>query len=91
MENQVLIGIMVLSAAVFIVATVYYHPEVFKKLICRLGFGMAGVVGTNHCMALLGLGLYVGLNPLSLLILLVMGGPGLLLLYGVEAYCKIFL
>lgn len=90
MENQILIGIMALSVVIFVVATICYHPEVFKKLLYRLGFGMAGVLGANQCLSLLGLGIYVGLNPLSMLILLVMGGPGLLLLYGVEAYCKIF-
>lgn len=90
MENQILTAIIILSAVVFIAATIYYYPEAFRKLMCRLGFGMAGVLGANHCLSLLGIGLYVGLNPLSLLILGVMGGPGLLLLYGVEAYCKIF-
>lgn len=90
MENQILIAVIILSAIIFVVATIYYYPEAFRKLLCRLGLGMAGVLGANHCLSLLGIGLYVGLNPLSLLILGVMGGPGLLLLYGVEAYCKIF-
>lgn len=91
MENQVLIGIIVVSAAIFVIATVFYYPEIFKKILYRLGLGMAGILGANYCMSLLGAGLYVGLNPVSILVLLVMGGPGLLLLYGVEAYCKIFL
>ena len=91
MENQVLIGIIGISAAIFVIATVFYYPEIFKKILYRLGLGTAGILGINRCMTLLGAGLYVGLNPVSILVLLVMGGPGLLLLYGVEAYCKIFL
>lgn len=90
MENQILTVIIILSAVIFAAATIYYNPEAFRKLLCRLGLGMAGIFGANHCLSLLGIGLYVGLNPLSMLIIGVMGGPGLLLLYGVEAYCKIF-
>ena len=91
MENQVLIGIIVLSAAVFVIATVFYYPEVFKKLLFRLGLGMVGIVGANHCLSLIGAGLYVGLNPFSLFVLLVLGGPGVVLLYGIEAYGKFFI
>lgn len=90
MENQILTVMIILSAVIFIAATIYYYPEAVQKLMCRLGLGMAGVLGANHCLSLLGIGLYVGLNPLSMLVLGIMGGPGLLLLYGVEVYCKIF-
>lgn len=90
MENQILMGIIIVSAIVFVVATIYYYPEAFRKLLYRLSLGMTGILGVNHCLSLLGIGVYVGLNPLSVLILGVMGGPGFLLLYGVEAYCKIF-
>ncbi|MBP3543306.1 MAG: pro-sigmaK processing inhibitor BofA family protein [Lachnospiraceae bacterium] len=90
MENQILAVIIAASAAVFVIATIYYYPEVFQKLLCRIGLGMAGILGANHILSWLGIGLYVGINPLSLLVLLIMGGPGMLLLYGVEAYCKIF-
>lgn len=90
MENQILAVIIVTSVAVFVIATIYYYPEVFQKLLCRVGLGMASILGANHALAWLGIGLYVGINPLSVLVLLIMGGPGMLLLYGVEAYCKFF-
>lgn len=90
MQNQILVAIMIVSAVVFVLATIYYYPETIKKLLCRLGFSMAGVLGTNYCFSLLGIGLYVGVNPLTVLVMLTMGGPGVLLLYGVEFYCKIF-
>lgn len=89
MENQILTGIMIVSAAVFVIATVYYYPEVLHKLLCRVGLGMAGILGANHFFAWLGMGLYVGINPLSVLVLSVLGVPGMLLLYGVEAYAGI--
>lgn len=89
MENQILGGIILVSAVVFVIATIYYYPEVFRKLLCRAALGMVGILGTNHVFAWLGMGLYVGINPLSMLVLSVLGGPGLLLLYGVEAYSAI--
>lgn len=90
MENQILTGIIVISAVVFVIATIYYYPEAVQKLLCRAGFGMLGILGTNHVLAWLGITLYVGINPVSMLVMLVMGGPGILLLYGVEACCTRF-
>lgn len=91
MENKILLGIILLSAVVFVVATIYYYPEVFRRLICRAGFGAAGIWGANQCLAMLGIGWAVGINPLTILVLTLMGGPGLLLLYGVEVYGSLFL
>lgn len=90
MENQVLTGIIIVSAAVFVIATIFYDTGAFKKLLCRAGFGVAGVLGANRCLSYLGLGICVGLNPVSMLVLLALGAPGMLLLYGVEAYCRFF-
>ena len=91
MENQILIGIIAVSAAVFVIVTVFYYPDVIKKILFRLGLGMAGIAGANYCLSLIGAGIYVGLNPLSILVLLVLGGPGVVLLYGIEAYGKFFI
>ncbi len=91
MENQVLIGIIILSAAIFVIATIFYYPDILKKILLRLGVGITGIVGVNYCLSLIGAGLYVGVNPLSVLVLLFLGGPGVVLLYGIEAYGKFFL
>lgn len=90
MENKVLIGIILGSGIFFLVTTIYYYPDVIRKLLTRLGAGMLGILGANWLMGITGLGLYVGINPLTGMILAVMGGPGLLLLYGMEAYGKFF-
>lgn len=90
MENQILIAVMAISGIVFVVTTLYYYPDVVRKLVTRLGTGILGILGANWIMAATGLGLYVGINPLTGLILTVLGCPGLLLLYGMEAYSRFF-
>lgn len=88
MQNQILVAIMVISVVIFAVAAIYYYPSAVRKIFGRLGFCMAGVLGSNYLFSLLGIGLYVGVNPVTVLVMLIMGGPGVLLLYGVEFYCN---
>lgn len=86
LENKILIGIMVISALVLIISTLFYYPGFLKKLLMRLLVGVIGITGTNWILAMTGIGIYVGINAFSGLILMFLGTPGYLLLYAIETY-----
>ena len=86
MENNILIGIMIISGLVLIISTLFYYPGFLKKLLMRLLLGVISITGTNWILAMCGIGIYVGINALSGLTLMLLGTPGYILLYAIETY-----
>lgn len=84
LENKILIGIIIISALAFIVGTIRNNQAFIQKLLLRLGGGLLGILGTNWIMASMGLGVYVGINLVTGLVVSILGFPGLLLLYGIQ-------
>lgn len=86
MENKILVGIMAFSILFLVVSLLRYSKELLMKGAVRLFLGLSAIYGMNWAASLLGMAIYVGINPFSGLIVMFLGAPGILLLYGIELY-----
>lgn len=83
-------GVIWLAAAcgiVLFIAGWQKKKEILKNFILRLVVGVLLITGVNYSLAQAGIGVEVGLNPVSLVAAGTLGIPGVAMLYGI-AGCK---
>ena len=77
----------IVGACVLILAMGFFRKkmELVINFILRVVTGTVGIYILNEVFAIINIGVYVGINPASILTAGVLGIPGVVLLYGVVA------
>ncbi|MDO5518918.1 MAG: pro-sigmaK processing inhibitor BofA family protein [bacterium] len=90
MDKFVWIIIAVLCGITLVISLYEKKMEKFLNLMLRLIAGAVGIYLINTILVTMKIVSLVGLNPLNILVIGVLGLPGFALLYGLSAYFLIF-
>ena len=86
MNDYLLIAFVLLSCGILFLSIVFHKMEWIINYLLRLTFGIIGIYLINLLFQSVGYDIYVGVNEGTMLILGLLGAPGILCLYGLSVY-----